>query len=108
MMLVTGGVASGKRTYVRSLGFAEKDLAYASPDGALPDPGAPVVVDAQLLALAGPVGEGALVVYERAQAAPPLALHTARIVSRKRHGDTAVDLLRLGAAHGDAADDAAD
>ena len=60
MMLVTGGVASGKRTYVRSLGFAEKDLAYASPDGALPDPGAPVVVDAQLLALAGPVGEGAL------------------------------------------------
>lgn len=60
MMLVTGGVASGKRTYVRSLGFAEKDLAYASPDGALPDSGAPVVVDAQLLALAGPVGEGAL------------------------------------------------
>lgn len=60
------------------------------------------------LLAAGAVGEGALVVYERAQAAPPLALHTARIVSRKRHGDTAVDLLRLGAAHGDAADDAAD
>ncbi|MEE8703453.1 MAG: bifunctional adenosylcobinamide kinase/adenosylcobinamide-phosphate guanylyltransferase [Olsenella sp.] len=60
MMLVTGGVASGKRTYVRSLGYAEKDLAYVGASGALPAPGAPVVVDAQLLALAGPVGEAAL------------------------------------------------
>ena len=44
MMLVTGGVASGKRTYARSLGFSEEDFSSAPWDGA------PVLVDAQELA----------------------------------------------------------
>jgi adenosyl cobinamide kinase/adenosyl cobinamide phosphate guanylyltransferase len=44
MMLVTGGVASGKRTFVRSLGFAEEDFSR------VPGNGVPVLVDAQELA----------------------------------------------------------
>ncbi len=43
MILVIGGVASGKRTFARSLGFAEKDMADAVLDLR------PVVYNAQCL-----------------------------------------------------------
>ena len=43
MILVVGGIASGKRTYLRSLGFADADMA----DGALDE--RPVVLNAQEL-----------------------------------------------------------
>lgn len=43
MILVVGGIASGKRTYVRSLGFSDDDMA----DGVLDD--RPVVLNAQEL-----------------------------------------------------------
>ena len=46
MMLVIGGVASGKRTYARSLGYARDSFAYAHADGAVRTPGAPDAPDA--------------------------------------------------------------
>lgn len=52
MILVIGGVASGKRTFARSLGFAEKDLADAVLDQR------PVVYNSQqLVAQLGPGGD---------------------------------------------------
>lgn len=52
MILVTGAVASGKRTFVRGLGYGENDFAFVSQAGEW-DQGGRVVVDAQLLALGG-------------------------------------------------------
>ena len=60
MILVVGGIASGKRTYLRSLGFKDEEMA----DGVLD--GRPVVVNAQELVHAtdgelggkGPLPEG--------------------------------------------------
>ena len=43
MILIVGGIASGKRTYARSLGFSDDDMA----DGVLDDH--PVVLNAQEL-----------------------------------------------------------
>lgn len=51
MILVVGGVASGKRTFARSLGYAEKDFA----DGVLDE--RPVVYNAQRLVAELPDGE---------------------------------------------------
>lgn len=43
MMLVTGGIASGKRTYLRSLGYGDCDMSADADDGL------PVLLDAQEL-----------------------------------------------------------
>ena len=52
MILVIGGVASGKRTFALSLGFTEKDLADAVLDEG------PVIYNAQrLVAQLGPEGD---------------------------------------------------
>ncbi len=51
MILVVGGVASGKRTFARSLGYAEKDFA----DGVLDE--RPVVYNAQRLVAELPDGD---------------------------------------------------
>lgn len=47
MILVTGGIASGKRTLVRGLGYAPEDFSADPADGT------PVVVDVQELARGG-------------------------------------------------------
>ena len=52
MILVVGGIASGKRTYVRSLGFSDDDMA----DGVLDDH--PVVLNAQELVRCAEKAEG--------------------------------------------------
>ena len=51
MILVVGGIASGKRTYLRSLGFSDAEMA----DGVLD--GRPVVLNAQELVRACGGGE---------------------------------------------------
>lgn len=65
MILVIGGIASGKRTFARSLGFGEGDFTTGVDDGL------PVLVDAQELVrfpgarpedLARRIGEGKQVV----------------------------------------------
>lgn len=43
MILVVGGVASGKRSYARTLGYADSDMSWDAGDGC------PVLVDAQEL-----------------------------------------------------------
>ena len=43
MILVTGGVASGKRTYLRMLGYGDRDMSANVDDGC------PVLLDAQEL-----------------------------------------------------------
>lgn len=48
MLFITGGIASGKRTYAASLGFGPEMFAKCDRAGAVPE--APVVYDAQLLA----------------------------------------------------------
>lgn len=45
----------------------------------------------------GQLAGDALVVYERSESAPKLALADARELKSKRHGITSVDLIRLGA-----------
>ena len=54
MMLVTGGIASGKRTYLRSLGYGEREMSADVGDGC------PVLLDAQELVRGGAVDVAAL------------------------------------------------
>jgi adenosyl cobinamide kinase/adenosyl cobinamide phosphate guanylyltransferase len=54
MILVVGGAASGKRAYIRSLGYAEADMADAALDAR------PVLCNLQALVFAAPETSGEL------------------------------------------------